>query len=104
MRFNMKTGLASQKKLSTSAVGFPRVNESYTGSPFVFHLLKSSVNVLDAKTMSANPVAVVEIPHRVPPGFHAFFVTEVTVTSIAYGLNFFLTFLCLATVEINFMV
>ncbi|KAK7861129.1 carotenoid 9 [Quercus suber] len=37
---------------------------------------KSSVNVLDAKTMSADPVAVVEIPHRVPPGFHAFFVTE----------------------------
>ena len=31
MRFNMKTGLASQKKLSTSAVEFPRVNESYTG-------------------------------------------------------------------------
>ncbi|KAK7861093.1 carotenoid 9 [Quercus suber] len=54
MRFNMKTGLASQKKLSTSAVEFPRVNESYTGR-------KSSVNVLDAKTMSANPIAVVEI-------------------------------------------
>ncbi|XP_035547883.1 carotenoid 9,10(9',10')-cleavage dioxygenase-like [Juglans regia] len=31
MRFNMKTGLASQKKLSASAVDFPRVNESYTG-------------------------------------------------------------------------
>ncbi|KAG7948320.1 hypothetical protein I3843_13G003700 [Carya illinoinensis] len=31
MRFNMKTGLASQKKLSVSAVDFPRVNESYTG-------------------------------------------------------------------------
>ena len=31
MRFNMKTGLASQKKLSTSVVEFPRVNESYTG-------------------------------------------------------------------------
>jgi carotenoid cleavage dioxygenase-like enzyme len=27
----MKTGLASQKKLSASAVDFPRVNESYTG-------------------------------------------------------------------------
>ena len=60
--------------------------------------------MLDAKTMSADPVAVVEIPHRVPPGFHDFFVTEVSVTSIAYGLNFFITFLCLATVEINFMV
>ena len=44
--------------------------------------------------MSADPVAVVEeILHRVPPGFHAFFVTEVSVTSITYGLNFFLTFL-----------
>ena len=31
MRFNMKTGLASQKKLSASAVDFPRVNERYTG-------------------------------------------------------------------------
>ena len=31
MRFNMKTGLASQKKLSTSVVEFPRVKESYTG-------------------------------------------------------------------------
>ncbi|KAL4601068.1 hypothetical protein ACB092_11G245200 [Castanea dentata] len=153
MRFNMKTGLASQKKLSTSVVEFPRVNESYTGrrqryvygtiwdsnakvtgiikfdlhaepetgktklevggnvqgiydfgpgrfgSEAIFvprvpgitseeddgYLIffvhdentgKSSVNVLDAKTMSADPVAVVEIPHRVPPGFHAFFVTE----------------------------
>ncbi|XP_050283888.1 carotenoid 9,10(9',10')-cleavage dioxygenase 1-like isoform X2 [Quercus robur] len=153
MRFNMKTGLASQKKLSTSVVEFPRVNESYTGrrqryvygtifdstakitgiikfdlhakpetgktklevggnvqgiydfgpgrfgSEAIFvprvpgmtseeddgYLIffvhddntgKSSVNVLDAKTMSADPVAVVEILHRVPPGFHAFFVTE----------------------------
>ncbi|CAN6696952.1 unnamed protein product [Malus baccata var. baccata] len=32
MRFNLKTGLASQKKLSEGAVDFPRVNESYTGS------------------------------------------------------------------------
>lgn len=31
MRFNLKTGLATQKKLSESAVDFPRVNESYTG-------------------------------------------------------------------------
>lgn len=31
MRFNMKTGLASQKQLSASAVDFPRVNENYTG-------------------------------------------------------------------------
>ncbi|PQP98953.1 hypothetical protein Pyn_27220 [Prunus yedoensis var. nudiflora] len=69
MRFNLKTGLASQKKLSESAVDFPRVNESYTGR-------KSSIHVIDAKTMSSDPVAVVELPHRVPYGFHAFFVTE----------------------------
>ena len=31
MRFNMETGVASQKKLSEAAVDFPRVNESYTG-------------------------------------------------------------------------
>lgn len=153
MRFNMKTGLASQKKLSASAVDFPRVNESYTGRKqrFVYGTMldsiakvtgiikfdlhaepdygktklevggnvqgifdlgpgrfgseaifvprepgitseeddgyliffvhdeasgKSAVNVIDAKTMSADPVAVVELPHRVPYGFHAFFVTE----------------------------
>ncbi|XP_019246433.1 PREDICTED: carotenoid 9,10(9',10')-cleavage dioxygenase-like isoform X1 [Nicotiana attenuata] len=153
MRFNMKTGLASQKKLSESAVDFPRVNENYTGrkqryvygtilnhmakitgvvkfdlhgepetgktklevggnvlgifdlgpgrfgSEAIFvprqpgteceeddgYLIlfvhdentgKSSVNVIDAKTMSAEPVAVVELPKRVPYGFHAFFVTE----------------------------
>ena len=38
---------------------------------------KSSVTVIDAKTMSPDPVAVVPLPHRVPYGFHAFFVTEV---------------------------
>ncbi|KAL2490283.1 Carotenoid 9 [Abeliophyllum distichum] len=69
MRFNLKNGLASQKKLSVSAVDFPRVNESYTGR-------KSAVEVIDAKTMSPDPVAVVELPKRVPYGFHAFFVTE----------------------------
>ncbi|EHA8588345.1 Carotenoid 9,10(9',10')-cleavage dioxygenase [Cocos nucifera] len=37
---------------------------------------KSEVNVIDAKTMSADPVAVVELPNRVPYGFHAFFVRE----------------------------
>lgn len=31
MRFNLKNGLATEKKLSVSAVDFPRVNESYTG-------------------------------------------------------------------------
>nr|ACO87673.1 carotenoid cleavage dioxygenase [Brachypodium sylvaticum] len=153
MRFNMKTGAASQKQLSVSAVDFPRINESYTGrkqryvyctmldsiakvtgiikfdlhaeaesgkkqleiggnvsgiydlgpgrygSEAVFvpkepgvsgeeddgYLIffvhdentgKSEVNVIDAKTMSADPVAVVELPNRVPYGFHAFFVNE----------------------------
>ncbi|CAI9103068.1 OLC1v1001501C3 [Oldenlandia corymbosa var. corymbosa] len=153
MRFNLKTGIASQKKLSESAVDFPRVNESYTGrkqryvygttlnsiakvtgivkfdlhaepedgktkievggnvvglfdlgprrfgSEAVFvprqpgttveeddgYLIffvhdettgKSAVNVIDAKTMSSDPVAVVDLPKRVPYGFHAFFVTE----------------------------
>ncbi|THG16544.1 hypothetical protein TEA_002354 [Camellia sinensis var. sinensis] len=41
-----------------------------------FDMLKSAVNVIDAKSMSADPVAVVELPHRVPYGFHALFVTE----------------------------
>nr|AFU91489.1 carotenoid cleavage dioxygenase 1 [Momordica charantia] len=153
MRFNLKSGRASQKKLSESAVDFPRVNESYTGrkQQYVYGTIldsiakvtgiakfdlnakpetgktkievggnvqglydpgpgrfgseaifvpripgttseeddgyliffvhdentgKSSVNVIDAKTMSTEPVAVVELPHRVPYGFHAFFVTE----------------------------
>lgn len=31
MRFNMKSGDASEKKLSASTVDFPRINESYTG-------------------------------------------------------------------------
>jgi carotenoid 9,10(9',10')-cleavage dioxygenase 1 len=35
--------------------------------------------VIDAKTMSAEPTAVVELPARVPYGFHAFFVNEVSV-------------------------
>nr|QCU55174.1 carotenoid cleavage dioxygenase [Camellia fraterna] len=153
MRFNMKTGLASQRKLSAPAVDFPRVNESYTGRKqrFVYattldsiakvtgiikfdlhaepesgktklevggniqgifdlgprrfgseaifvprdpgitseeddgYLIffvhdevtgKSAVNVIDAKSMSADPVAVVALPHRVPYGFHALFVAE----------------------------
>lgn len=35
------------------------------------------MNVIDAKTMSSDPVATVELPTRVPYGFHAFFVNEV---------------------------
>ncbi|KAJ6834431.1 carotenoid 9,10(9',10')-cleavage dioxygenase [Iris pallida] len=153
MRFNMKTGAASQRQLSISSVDFPRINERYTtrkqryvyctkldkmakvkgivkfdlhaepeagkeklevggnvqgifelgpgryGSEAIFvpcqpgikseeddgYLIffahdentgKSEVNVIDAKTMSAEPVAVVELPKRVPYGFHAFFVNE----------------------------
>ncbi|XAR54363.1 hypothetical protein NMG60_11029455 [Bertholletia excelsa] len=153
MRFNMTTGIASQRKLSAAAVDFPRINESYTGRkqrfvygtmldsiakvtgiikfdlhaepepgkeklevggniPGIFDLGpnrfgseaifvprepgitskeddgyliffvhdevtgKSAATVIDAKTMSTDPVAVVELPHRVPYGFHAFFVTE----------------------------
>lgn len=33
--------------------------------------------MIDAKTMSPDPVATVELPTRVPFRFHAFFVTEV---------------------------
>ncbi|KAG6421840.1 hypothetical protein SASPL_118399 [Salvia splendens] len=165
MRFNLKSGQASQKRLSASAVDFPIVNERYTGRKqrylygtildhypkvtgiikfdlqaepdtkkeklevggnvsgifdlgpgrfgseaifvpqnpdntceeddgyliFFVHdessgpldfpdegcvAMKSEVNIIDAKTMSADPVAIVELPRRVPYGFHAFFVTE----------------------------
>ena len=43
---------------------------------------KSCVHVIDARTMSAEPVAIVELPHRVPYGFHALFVTEVLLNYI----------------------
>ncbi|XP_045799566.1 carotenoid 9,10(9',10')-cleavage dioxygenase 1-like [Trifolium pratense] len=151
MRFNMKTGKASQKKLSAFSVDFPRVNENYTGrkQKYVYGTIldststgiikfdlnaepdfgktkhevggnvcglyglgpgtfcsdaiyvprvpgtnseeddgylifyvhdentrKSSVHVIDAKTMSADPIAVVELPRRVPYSFHSFFLTE----------------------------
>eukprot|EP01018_Ginkgo_biloba_P029909 Gb_31289 [translate_table: standard] len=153
MRFNLKSGEASQKKLSESAVDFPRINEKYIGrkqryvygtildsvakvagvvkfdlqaepelgkpqievggnvigmvmfgpgrygSEAIFvpqnssmdldeddgYLIcfvhdentgKSEVNVIDAKTMSPDPVAIVHLPARVPYGFHAFFLTE----------------------------
>ncbi|KAJ3673009.1 hypothetical protein LUZ60_006383 [Juncus effusus] len=153
MRFNMKTGEASQKQLSVSAVEFPRINENCTGRKqrYVYSMIldgiaknkgiikfdlhsepekdkekleeggnimgifdlgtgrygseavfvprqpggtgeeddgyliffvhdentgKSEVNVIDAKTMSSEPVAVVELPNRVPYGLHAFFVNE----------------------------
>ncbi|KAL0397574.1 UNVERIFIED_CONTAM: Carotenoid 9,10(9',10')-cleavage dioxygenase, partial [Sesamum calycinum] len=139
MRFNLKNGLASQKRLSVSGVDFPRKQryvygtilgsaakltgiikfdlhaEPETGKEklevggnitgifdlgpgkfgseavfvprqpgtasdeddgylifFVHDEHWSAVNVIDAKTMSADPVAVVELPKRVPYGFHAF--------------------------------
>ena len=34
--------------------------------------------MIDAKTMSENPIAVIDMPCRVPYGFHAFFLTEVS--------------------------
>lgn len=37
----------------------------------------SEVVVIDAKTMSPEPVAVVQLPTRVPFGFHAMHMTEV---------------------------
>lgn len=46
---------------------------------------KSSAYVIDAKTMSADPVAVVELPHRVPYGFHGFFLREVSISDF-YGI------------------
>nr|UBZ25138.1 carotenoid cleavage dioxygenase 2L [Crocus sativus] len=151
MRFNLKTGITSQKQLSVPSVDFPRINQSYTGrkQQYVYCTLgntkikgivkfdlqiepeagktmlevggnvqgifelgprrygseaifvpcqpgiksdeddgyliffvhdenngKSEVNVIDAKTMSAEPVAVVELPSRVPYGFHALFLNE----------------------------
>ncbi|KAI3943734.1 hypothetical protein MKW98_004239 [Papaver atlanticum] len=122
LRFNMKNGLASQKKLSLSSVEFHRVNENHIGrkqrfvyttiigkqagiikfdlhaEPLlgrqnfevggniegIFNLERGkfcgdtvfvSLNVIDAKTMSPDPVAVVELPH-VPFGFHFYFATE----------------------------
>ena len=39
---------------------------------------KSQVVILDAKTMSVDPVAVVNLPTRVPYGFHGIFVSEVS--------------------------
>ncbi|CAN0864678.1 Carotenoid 9,10(9',10')-cleavage dioxygenase 1 [Linum grandiflorum] len=47
MRFNMKTGVASQKKLTASTVDFPRINESYTGRKqrYVYGTVLASNNI-----------------------------------------------------------
>ena len=53
------------------------------------------MNVIDVKTMSPDPVAVVELPHRVPYGFHAFFVTEVSIPCFEFLLLHISKFLIL---------
>lgn len=54
MRFNMKTGAASQKQLSVSAVDFPRVNESYTGRYLleIFKANNDSIVGVEARLLS----------------------------------------------------
>ncbi|KAJ1697400.1 hypothetical protein LUZ63_005912 [Rhynchospora breviuscula] len=46
---------------------------------------KSELNVMDAKTMSAKPVAVVDLPARVPFGLHAYFISEEQIKSQVVG-------------------
>ncbi|GJP34663.1 hypothetical protein CLOM_g19077 [Closterium sp. NIES-68] len=42
---------------------------------------ESSVVVLDAKSLSSNPVATIHLPQRVPYGFHGIFVSEDQISS-----------------------
>ncbi|KAH7849153.1 hypothetical protein Vadar_013775 [Vaccinium darrowii] len=48
-----------------------------------------SVNVIDAKAVSTDPVAVVELTNRVPFGFHAFFSLQrsLSVKLLSYALE-----------------
>ena len=45
-------------------------------SPFPAPATRSELRVWDAKTMSAEPIATVKLPARVPLGFHALWVSE----------------------------
>lgn len=46
MRFNLKTGAASQKQLSLSIVDFPRINEGYTGRSVPFARTRDGRKIL----------------------------------------------------------
>lgn len=48
----MKTGAASQKQLSVSAVDFPRINESYTGR-YIFNVGSEAAQNFDVGYVNA---------------------------------------------------
>lgn len=61
-------------------------------SQFFVHNYKENHRIGECnwlKTMSADPVAVVEMPPQCSIWFHSFFVTEASVMSIASGFIFF---------------
>ncbi|KAJ4711618.1 carotenoid cleavage dioxygenase 1 [Melia azedarach] len=60
-------GIFRLGRFGSEAVFVPREHEN-TG--------KSAVYAIDAKRTAADPIAVIEVPHRAPYGFHGFFVTE----------------------------
>jgi carotenoid cleavage dioxygenase-like enzyme len=43
----------------------------------ILHCRKSETVIIDAKTMASEPVGVVNLPTRVPVGFHSIFVSQV---------------------------
>lgn len=68
----MKTGLASQKKLSAPAVDFPRINESYTGrlACYVLLVITESLGLLlsfSEVTVFINKVDTAKTQHCIPP-------------------------------------